>query len=451
MPPDLAAVVSRVVNATLPGEQIDVLASAGRSTSVRVHNGEVEAFTSAGTAGIGIRVIAEGRVGFAHAGSLAEDVVLETLAAARDNGGFAAPDPHEGLADPDDVEPVAHDQWDEAVLTYPTEEKIRRALELERVALAADPRIHGVRVASWGDAAFRSAFASSAGVLREDRATSCGVGLQPLAADGDESQAGYGSHSGRGPDAVDDARAVREAVERTVRLFGATLPQSGRVTVVLEPRLAATLLGLVSSMLDGEAFTKGRSPFINRIGESVASPLLTLVDDPTRHESLAANTWDGEGLACRANPLITDGVLAGLLHNSLTARRTGVRSTGSALRSARSLPGVGAQVLVVEPRSGDLDSLVAEVDHGLLVAEFQGLHSGVNAVSGDFSVGAPGTMIRGGQLAEPVRGCTIAGSIQRMLADIVAVGADAEWLTGGDFVPTLVIEGVSLAGDSASG
>ena len=95
---------------------------------------------------------------------------------------------------------------------------------------------------------------------------------------------------------------------------------------------------------------KGRSPFVDRVGETVASPALTLIDDPTRDESIGAEQYDGEGLACRANPLIIDGVLQGFLHDRYTGRRSGTASTGSAIRGARSLPGVGAQLLVIVAR-----------------------------------------------------------------------------------------------------
>jgi len=443
---ELARIARQVAESAKGSEQIDVMVSRGRSTSVRVYEGEVEAFTSAQSAGVGIRVIVDGRVGFAHAGSLEEEVVAETLTAARDNVPFSEPDEWAGLAEPDGVEPVPQDQWDDAVLAMPAEDKIARAVELERLARSLDERITGVRTAAWGDAHGTTAYAASNGIERVDRGTSASVGVQPLAVQGDETQIGYGGHAARGPDGVDDERAAREAVEKATRLLGATQPKSARVTMLLEPRLAATLLNIVAAMLNGESVVKGRSPFAGRVGEQIASPMLTLVDDPTRSESLAAESWDGEGLACRRTALVEAGVLSGFLHNSYTARRMGARSTGSALRGARSLPGVGAQVLVVEPGSRSFEELVSSIDHGLFVNSFAGLHSGVNPTSGDFSVGADGLLITGGELGGPVREITVASTIQRMLSDIAEVGGDAEWLPGGDFLASLVIPDVSMSG-----
>ena len=175
-------------------------------------------------------------------------------------------------------------------------------------------------------------------------------------------------------------------------------------------------------------------------------PGLTLVDDPTDHRSFAADTLDGEGLACRRNVLVADGVLQGFLYDTVTGRRAGRPSTGSAVRGVTSTPSVGCQALALAPGSGALDDLVAGVDVGLLVQSMTGLHSGVNAVSGDFSVGVEGLMIRGGQLAEPVREVTIASTLQRLLLGVTAIGDDLEWLPGGTGCPTVVIGDVSLGG-----
>jgi PmbA protein len=443
---DLLGIARSVVDRAAPGEQLDVMVSRGSSTSVRVYEGEVEAFTSARTAGVGIRVIVDGRVGFAHAGSLDADVVADVLAEARDNVPFSEPDEWAGLAEPDGVEPVLHDHWNPALLALTAEDRIARAVELERRTRSLDPRITGVRSSAWGDGSGEVAYAATNGIEVTDRGTSCSIGVQPLASDGDETQIGYAGDAARDADELDVERVAHDAVERATRLLGASKPPSARLPIVLEPRLVASLLGIVSGMLDGEAVLKGRSPFAHRLGEQVASPLLTVVDDPTRSESLGADSWDGEGLACRTNPLIVDGVLDRFLHNSYTGRRAGVPSTGSAVRGARSTPGVGARVLVMEPGARSLDELVSSLDVGLFVGSLAGLHSGVNPVSGDFSVGADGVMIRGGALAEPVREVTIASTLQRLLLDVVEVGGDAEWLPGGDYLASLVIGDVSMSG-----
>jgi PmbA protein len=344
------------------------------------------------------------------------------------------------------VVPPEIELWRDALAEVPTERKVALALELERAVRARDPRITGVRVASWGDGSGVGAVATSTGIAVAGRSTFCHLAVQALATDGDETKTGYGVSVGREPADVDLDEAADDAAERATRLLGAVQPASGTVTLVLEPQMAATLLGVVAGTLNGESVLKGRSPFADRVGEAIASPLVTLVDDPTDPESLGADSHDGEGLATRRIPLIEAGVLGGFLHNTMTGRRAGVPSTASAVRGFRSTPGVGAQALAIAPGSGTLDELIAAVDHGVLVQSMTGLHSGVNPVSGDFSVGVEGLLVRHGARAEPIREATVASTLQRLLLDVSAVGGEREWTPGGTGAAALVIPGVTLSG-----
>jgi PmbA protein len=441
---DLAA---KVAGTAGPGEQVEAFVGRSTSTSVKVHGGAVESLTQATSAGIGVRVVEEGRQGFAWAGSLDDEVIAEVLAEARDNVRYAQPEPWVGLAEPDGVEPPPIDLWREGLAAQPTERKVDLALELERAVRARDPRISGVRTAQWADGAGEGAVATSTGIAVAGRSTFCHLSVLALArGPDDETKTGYGVSVGREPDDLDLDEAADEAVDHATRLLGSVQPASGTVTLVLEPRMAATLLGVVASTLNGESVLKQRSPFADRVGEPIASRVVTLVDDPTDPVSLGADSHDGEGLATRRVPLIVDGVLQGFLHNTMTGRRAGVPSTASAVRGYRSTPGVGAQALALATGTGSLDDLVAAVEHGILVQSMTGLHSGVNPVSGDFSVGVEGLMLRGGQRAEPVREATIASTLQRLLLDVSAVGGEREWTPGGTGAAALVIPGITLSG-----
>jgi PmbA protein len=443
---ELADLAAKVAAEAVAGEQVEAFVGSSTSSGVRVHGGEIESLTQATSSGIGVRVVRDGRQGFAYAGSLDPEVIAEVLADARDNATYAEPEEWVGLAEPDGVAPVELDLWRDALADMPTDRKVALALELERAVKARDPRVTGVRVASWGDGSGIGAVATSTGILVTGRSTFCHLSVQALATDGDETKTGYGVSVGRQPDDVDLDEAAADAADRATRLLGAVQPASGPVTLVLEPRMAATLLGVVAGTLNGESVLKGRSPFADRVGQAIASPLVTLVDDPTDPASLGADRHDGEGLATRRVALIENGVLAGFLHNTMTGRRAGVPSTASAVRGFRSTPGVGAQALAVATGEGTLEQLIAGVDHGVLVQSMTGLHSGVNPVSGDFSVGVEGLMLRGGATAEPIREATVASTLQRLLLDVAAVGGEREWTPGGTGAAALVIPGVTLSG-----
>jgi PmbA protein len=266
-----------------------------------------------------------------------------------------------------------------------------------------------------------------------------------LADDNGETQTGWGFAVGKHPGEFDLSKAARDAADRAMRLLGATKPPSKRTTVVLDPYVTASFLSIIGSTLNGESVSKGRSIFANRIGESVASPLFTLIDDPTDVRAYTATDMDGEGLAARRNVLIEDGVLKMFVHSSYSARRMNTKSTGNAMRSGGA-PGAGCLAIQLKPGTKSQNDLISGIDDGVLIQSVQGLHSGVNPISGDFSTGASGMLIRNGVVAEPVREFTIASTLQRMLLDLVAVGNDIDWLPMRSIGATLVINDVTMSG-----
>jgi PmbA protein len=208
------------------------------------------------------------------------------------------------------------------------------------------------------------------------------------------------------------------------------------------------LLAILSGTLDGESVLKGRSLFADRVGEQVSVAGFTLVDDPTDPEAYSAAHYDAEGLASRRNVLIEGGVLQRFLYNTYSARRAGTVSTASAVRAGfKSAPGTGARAVSVVPGDKSPEEILGQVGDGLLVQSVSGVHSGVNPVSGDFSVGAEGVLIKGGEMAGPVREFTIASTIQRMLTGVVAVGNDLERLPSSASGLTLAIADISMSGE----
>ena len=443
----LLELAERIVARAGPGEQVEAFVGRSHHTEVKVFDGAVESLSSADTAGVGVRVVTGGRQGFAYAASLEDDVVAETLAEARDNAAFGTVDEHLGLASPDGVEPVDLDLFRAELARFPTDRKVEMALEIERAVRAADTRIRGVESAEYADSVSESAIASTQGIRTTTRRSGCSIFASALAGEGTETQTGSGYSVARTPEDLDMAKAVKDAAEKATRLLGARKPASRRLTVLLDPPVAASFVGLLASGLSASSVIKGRSLFAGREDEAVAVPFLTLVDDPTEPEAWGAGRYDAEGLASRRNVLIADGVLRGFLHDTYTGRRCGQPSNACAVRGGyRSTPSAGSRALSLTPGERSQEQLLADAGDGLLVQSVTGLHSGVNPVSGDFSVGVTGLVVRDGVPAEPVREATIASTLQRMLLDLIAVGGDREWLPGGAAGMTLVIADVQLSG-----
>lgn len=454
MSDDLLELAHAVVAQARPGEGMEVYVARGTETEVRAYEGAVESLTSADSSGVGLRVLVESpagegsQAGFAWAGSLDPTVIAAALADARDNARFATPDPNVALAEPDGVTAVELDLWDEGVASTPMEEKIALALELERATRAADTRVRQVSSADYSDSRTEVALASTTGISSTRRRTTAFLAVDAIAGEGDETQTGTGFTVGRGPSGLVPHEAMDDAVRRATRMLGARKVQSSHCTVVFDPRVVSTLLGVVATALSGEAVVKGRSFFAGRIGESVAAAAVTLVDDPTDERAFTASSYDGEGLASRRNVLIADGRLRMFVYDTVSARRAGTASTGSAVRGGfAGTPSAGCRALVLAPGAKSQEEILATVGDGFYVQSVTGVHSGVNPVSGDFSVGAEGLLIEGGALGRPVREVTVASTLQRMLQSVVEIGGDLRWLPGVAAGQTLAVADMALSGD----
>jgi PmbA protein len=450
MTTDLLELARGVAGAARAGEQIEAYAVRTRETDIEVFRGDVESLSVAGVSGVGIRVVTDHRQGFAWAGTFDPDVITETLAEARDNASFAEPDEWSGLASADDAasRPVAAlDLWREDLLSVSTDDKVKFTIDLDARVAGADPRIRGVESTGYGDGLVESAVASSLGVEATVRRTVCSASSSALADSDGQTQSGYGFSVARTFADLDADFIVSMATERTLRMLGARPLKSRRIPVVLDPLVTAQFLGVLSAAFNGESMLKGRSLFLDRVGETVAAPFVQLADDPTDALMPGATTHDSEGVPCRRNRLVVDGVLQGFLHNSATARRARTATTGSATRAGyTSTPGVGIRALSLAPGTRGFDEIVASMPDALYVQSVSGLHSGTNPISGDFSVGAEGLVIRDGALAEPVREVTVASTLPRMLLEIGEIGSDVTALGGSTAGVTLVVSEMTMSG-----
>lgn len=442
--PDLTDLCDAAVEAAEGDEQVEAFAEERSTTSVEAHRGEVEGLTFAESRGVGVRLISDGRLGFAHAADPSVDEVRAAVARARENAAVATPDPFNGLPQAQPVEPL-DGLFSDALATMATDDKVPIALDMERRATTSDPRVAKTESIRYGDAVGRAAIASTKGVRAEFRATGCWCVAVTLAEQDGDTQTGFSYRIARSVDALDAGAVVTEAVERAARMLGARKPETARLPIVLDPVAASSFLGVLSEGLSAEAVQKQRSLFGPLVGERVASETLSLVDDGRLLDGPAAAPFDGEGVPTTRTELLAAGVLNGFLHNTYTARRGDARSTGNAARGYRSTPGVGTTNLFVEPGDRSFEELLAAADGGVLVQDVTGVHSGANPISGEFSVGATGLRIAGGTLGEPLREMTIASTIPEMLQSVVALGNELRWFSSVG-VPFILLGEMTVAG-----
>jgi PmbA protein len=447
----LIELARRAVEATVAAGASDAEAylSEDVGREVRAHGGEVESLTAATKRGIGVRAWVGSRVGYAYGTDLSEAGIAALAARAAEVAGLADEDefagpPRSGTDPVTDLE-----LSDPSIGQWPTADVAELALDVERAALGADPRIAGVEQAVYADSAERVAIASSTGITGEYERTDCYAYLQALAESEEGRETGLGFGLGRGPVALNPAAIGREGAARATEMIGASKPGSRSCPVVLDPTVAASFVAIVGAGLGAAAVQRGRSPFAGLVGSEVAGTALVLYDDGLDPDGFASSPFDGEGVPRRRTALIEDGTLRTYLYDTYTAQRGGAASTGNSSRGGyRSQPTVGVSNLVVAPGKLGFAELLREVGEGVFVNDVAGLHSGVNPVSGVFSVGASGRAIRAGELAEPLREFTIASDLVSMLKAVQAAGADARWVPFGGSVstPSLLIEEMTVAG-----
>ncbi len=445
--PDLGELVRAAVGAAEADEAVEAYAQESRQTEASALRGEVEGLEFAESRGVGVRLIRDGQLGYAYAADPSVEEVKVAVARARENAALTEPDEFNLLPSAEPITAIpALFREDSAEVA--TGDKVQMALDLERRLVTSDPRVTKVDLAQVGDAVSRVAIASTAGVDAEYARTDAWVVAVTLAVEGDETQTGFSYRIARALDELGPESIADEAIERAVRMLGATKPATAKVPVVLDQFAAEEFLGVLASALNAENVLKGRSLFADMVGGEVGSELFTLVDDGTILDGPGAAPFDGEGVPSGRTELFTAGTLNGFLHDTYTAARMGggQRSTGNAKRgSYKGSPGVGTSNFYLDNGSTSFDELLRQAEGGVLIADVSGVHSGANPISGEFSVGATGLRIEGGALGEPLREMTIASTLPQMLAGITGLGDDLRFFSSVG-TPSVLIGEMTLAG-----
>jgi len=414
--------------------------------AVSVRLGDVEKVKEAIDQTLGLRVLIDGQQASVSCSDFSEDVVLQVLGEAIELARATSPDESAGLPEASEMasELPDLDLFDEEIERLPTEKKIDMALAAERAAQDYSERIINFDGGGLDTASSTIVLANSLGFAGEYQRTLISLAAVPVAADDQgRLQRDYWYDMRRRLDELAEPEAIgRMAAERTLRkLNGRSVPTQS-VPVVFDPLMAASLLGHLFEGLSGEAIFRRSSFLVDQLGESIASPRLTVVDDGLKKGGLGSRPFDGEGLPTRRTVLIRDGILESYLLNSYTARKLGLRSTGNAARGLVGAPSVNAGNLTIEAGTHTPAEIIGAVTRGLYLTEMIG--QGVNIVTGDYSRSAGGLWIENGELTFPVQGVTIAGNLKEMLRAVEMVGNDLNFRSQ-VVAPTLLIGRMTIS------
>jgi PmbA protein len=447
-----------VVSLANSDEEVEAYVAYGNETSIRVFNSSIETLESAETMGIGIRYIKSGKLGFAWSGqipisvseatfNLTCDYAREVFKIAKENSQYATYDEYVFLAEPDGIEPVNLNLFDAKLLEFDTSYKINLAFEIEKLIKAKDKRIKTVEQSNYGDGLTVVSLSSTKNIHAVSKRTGCYLAAYAIAGNSQESHTGGGVTVARNPGDLDPTKVVEDAVKYSTRMVGAIKPKSTVETVVFDPKITSIFLALLSTPFSGNSLAKKRSFLMDRLGETIAAKEVTLTDDPTNQNAYGAGIYDAEGLATRKVNLVENGKLVGFLHSTETAKRCKMEPTASATRSSYfSTPSVGPRALYLNPGNLTSDEILKYVDNGVYVQTVTGVASGVNPISGDFSVGIEGLNIKNGKLDTPIKEATISSTMQKMLLNMCCIGSDVNWLPGVASGQTVAISSMTVSG-----
>ena len=419
----------------------DAVLISGTSIGVQRRLGKTEHVERAEGRDLGLRVFLGQRAAMVSSSTIDPSSFQELAGRAVAMARVVPDDPFGGLADTAaPPEPAALDLVDP---TEPsTEALLIRAAAAEDAALA----IKGITNSEGASAGFSRSeayLATSAGFAGQNARTSHSVSASALAGSGTAMQRDYDYHSTVHLADLDDPAAIgRSAGERAIARLNPTRPKTARLPIVYDPRVAGSLLGHLSGAINGASVARGTTFLKDKLGARIFPDTIEIHDDPRRVRGLRSRAFDGEGTPTQARDLIAAGVLTTWLLDSRSARQLGMRSTGSASRGTNGPPSPSATNLYLSPGSMTPAELMADIKLGLYVNEMIGM--GVNGITGDYSRGASGFMIRDGALAEPVAEITIAGNLLEMFAHLTPAN-DLRFRRGTD-APTIRIEGMTMAG-----
>jgi len=441
-----ADLVSELLKKGADACDVYVSSTDGFNTTIRL--GKIEKLQQSNSTGLGMRVFKDKAVAMTYTtdfrDATLEQLLQETLEIVR----VSSADEHNGLAPPELLGEYDGEllMFDESLAEVTPEKKISMVREMEDVGRSYDSRITNSNGASWSNSIGQVTLANSDGFVGQYQTTSASMSVALLAEQDGVKQRDYWYTFSRFFGKLDSPASVgAEAGRRTVARLGGRKVKSQSIPVVLDPDIASSFVGMIFGAASGDSIYRRASYLVDKLGQKIVSPEITLIDDATMRDGLASRPFDAEGVRSSKVNVIENGVLQRYVCDAYSARRLGAQVTGNAGRGYASGPGVSSSNLYLKPGSMAPEEIVRSVNSGLFLTDMFG--SGVNSVTGDFSQGASGFWIENGEIAFPVQEITIAGNVLKVLRNVQAIGNDLSFRRGSTAAPTMLISEMTVGGE----
>ncbi len=429
-------------------EDFDVYGMESFGFTVEVKEGGVDRIKTSRKEGIAVRVVLDGKLGFAYTTDVSDDGIRIAIECAKENAKVSTPDDYVFSMKSSQEFPFS--LADESYGEIPVEKKVSLALELEAKVREFDRRIKKIRKASYSDSLTTVYYSNSNDHTFSYTTTAFSLSTLVAAEENGSSQTGWDydvkrKFSELNPDLV----AVR-AGESAVELLGATPLETKRLPVIFKNVVFAELISSLSPVFLGDNILRGKSLFMDKLTHEVASSTFSLYDDPFQYDGMGSAPFDDEGVPTRKKAVIDRGILKNFLLDIYSARKLSelyaVEPTGNGMRaSLSSPPHSGITNLVVEKGVLELEELVKMPEEVILITDAMGMHT-INPISGEFSIGVSGIYYRDGKPIQPVVGMTVAGNVRDLLMGVAEIGNDQRWI-GNICSPSVLIKSLTVAGE----
>ncbi len=437
-----------VAKATARGVEAEVIIIDQQETEIQLGNGAVEQLSQSGSKGMGVRVIDDGRVGYAYTSAFTPESITQTWQTAVELAAVASSDEYRRLPQPQSLPDENLEIYDAALPQVTPEQKIDLAKRVEQAALAFDDRIVMVPKTRYTDAIEHVYLANSKGFAGTYDRTIAWSFVECFARDGEEVAEAYGLGASITFSELDADAIGRESAERALGMLGGEPVPTQTCPVIFDPLVSAELLGAIARAMSADAMQKGRSFLLDKLGQDIASDVVSMMDNGRMKRGIASAPFDGEGVPTSATRLIDEGVFQNVIYDTYTANKAGATSTGNAQRSShREVPRLSMSNFYLQPGNLTQEEIIAGVSNGMYVTRIMQT-GGIDPITGDCSMGAYGCWIEDGKLTKAVSGVTLATTLQDLLKNITAVGSDLRLvpLQGSISAPTIRVDNVTVGG-----
>jgi len=413
-------------------DEYELYCKGDTSFEVTVFEGEIDEYKSERTFGVSFRGKINGKMGYAFSEKMDDSVIAFLVDSVKQNAALIEDEDEEFIYGGDSTYPEVI-CYNPGLNNIPAKVKIETAMNIERAAMETDKRVESL-TCGFANGEREIFIVNSKGLNLRNISNRFGAGAE-IQAEGDDEQVktAYEDYEGLDFAKLDPKALGQKAADKALAMLGASPVASGKYAIVFEPKPAAQMLEVWAQSFSAECAHKGFSALAGKLGEKIAADCITIIDDPLLPGLSATTPFDSEGVASRTKTVVDAGVFKTFLHNTKTARKDGTAPTGNGFKDALELPvGIAATNFYIKPDTHSHDALLTQMGNGLVITDLvlEGIDSGANEITGDFSVPAAGFLVEAGKICRPVDLITVSGNFFDMIMDIVAVGDNLEFKLG---------------------